>query len=145
MKAVRSSMRVSEIRVGIKFNNLGNIEPFTVLDISDGTKRGEVHFDMADQRERYSHIISCVESTKKFWPLEMTGIPISPEWLIRAGFTDHTADDTWSNPANNHHVVLKNGVWIYRVPGLSLRELEFVHELQNLFFALTGTELIFAA
>lgn len=65
-------------------------------------------------------------------------IPITEEWLVNFGF-QKTSDERWEHN-NGHHIVINEG-FIYRVPGVSLKRIEHVHDLQNLYFALTQNEL----
>lgn len=80
-------------------------------------------------------------------------IPISPEWLKRFGFVKDNNGNYWID-LQTHYLELmpSNGYWypVYaQVPEMSHEDeqrvstnrIEFVHELQNLFFALTGNEL----
>jgi hypothetical protein len=80
-----------------------------------------------------------------------SGIPLTEEWLQRFGFTIHS-DYSYRNYAlPNHHFIVS--VWLgegqpggFEKPGAvywgdSFGEIQFVHQLQNLFFALTGEEL----
>jgi hypothetical protein len=79
-------------------------------------------------------------------------IPITEEWLINFGFKKHKCNiggadmwqgmDAWSINDNN---------WLFRgnpIDGLKLvgyfnSNIEYVHQLQNLYFALTGIELTY--
>jgi len=76
---------------------------------------------------------------------EYNPIPLTEEWLLKLNFIPHT---TRSNPGE-FTIYYKNeftynpcsGWWLF---GKSLKGkvvLEHVHQLQNLFFALTGEEL----
>jgi hypothetical protein len=72
-------------------------------------------------------------------------IPLTEEWLLKFGFevnTDYASED------NNWYDYLKNYVRIsmpyftYNFEnGESEIEIKYVHQLQNLYFALTGEEL----
>ncbi|MDV3952149.1 hypothetical protein CMT57_09285 [Elizabethkingia anophelis] len=86
----------------------------------------------------------------------ITGLPNKPielteEWLFKFGFTQD--NDSWyfSLDFNPNYETLKifgltsggnfNGMW--GIAGMSLlcKKIEYVHQLQNLFYALTGEEL----
>jgi hypothetical protein len=71
--------------------------------------------------------------------VDYESILLIPEWLGKCGFK---YDEYHFKHENRHHIVCHpEGGFVYRVPGVSLVEVKYVHQLQNLFFALTGTEL----
>ena len=72
---------------------------------------------------------------------DLTPIPLTEEWLERLGFKFKEGDDgpnTWAQRAGDIFVTLSkyHGKFYYQ------RQVEYVHQLQNLYFALTGTELV---
>ena len=71
-------------------------------------------------------------------------IPLTEEWLLKLGFKNHL--DTiwihWSKESGLFEISTRlpqgsYGLWINGTMGC----FEYVHQLQNLFFALTGEEL----
>lgn len=74
----------------------------------------------------------------------LLGIPLTPEWLKKCGFV------TGSGPAEGF-IVGTNGARVrinftlggydYFDTGCFIRNLQFVHELQNLFYAINSMEL----
>lgn len=73
-------------------------------------------------------------------------IPLSPEWVKRAGFEMFRVEDNaciheesgfkiWQNDETNHH-------W-YHINNELHINIDFVHQLQNVIFVCTGTELEF--
>ena len=68
-------------------------------------------------------------------------IPLTEEWLEKFGFK-HT-DAGWSNGTRANLIKMLSGG--YMLPSFGqhdfVTELKYVHQLQNLFFALTGEEL----
>jgi len=78
---------------------------------------------------------------------KMSPIPLDESWLIRAGFIYHNPSDFYSkNWGRNGAEIVKKypDGWMFELGKGYLRHFEYVHQLQNLFFALTGTELQFA-
>lgn len=85
----------------------------------------------------------------------LEGIPLSADWLERAGFTNiglkiPQMAGFYSLMITPEMMFLqKKGVWEFGVnikgggAQMPCPQLKYVHELQNLFFALTGTELSF--
>lgn len=81
------------------------------------------------------------------------GIEITDDWLIDFGFKKDNNGNYWIDLQTHYlELMLSNGHWYptyAQVPEMShedeqrisINRIEFVHELQNLFFALTGTEL----
>lgn len=73
------------------------------------------------------------------------GVVLSREWLERLGFKqdgekDEITGEFLYKHNNRHHLYGSNGLWIYRVPGVSLVSIQYVHQLQNIFYMLTGKE-----
>lgn len=70
---------------------------------------------------------------------EIDPIPLSPQWLERMGFTN---DPKGSNSYSKEDVKVFNfnEDGIYKLWNFNA-EIQYVHQLQNLYFALTGKEL----
>lgn len=68
-------------------------------------------------------------------------IPLTEEWLLKFGFTKHGFDDPldlyWCHP--NLIGAINERCLIYDYSRLKI---QYVHQLQNLYFALTGEELV---
>jgi hypothetical protein len=71
-------------------------------------------------------------------------IPLTEEWLIKFGLEDKEFKGTY------HFVFFDEPLQIYKSYGIwrimfyrinRIKDLRYVHQLQNLYFALTGTEL----
>ena len=69
------------------------------------------------------------------------GIPLTEEWLLKFGFEKDKKGFLHNVRFVFHHIygwkILEN--WIKNWVGI--REIKYVHELQNLYFALTGKEI----
>lgn len=95
-----------------------------------------------------SSTIVYQKSVFKCYPIELT-----PEWLERAGFDDDKRIDAYSIESNDKcYFIRKEGsvFWVlYQYNGWNddtgehISSIQYVHQLQNLIFALTGTELTF--
>jgi hypothetical protein len=75
------------------------------------------------------------------------GIPITEEWLLKFGF-ECSDQQSWSTGEEVNYKVYKKGDLAYNsiqnawwLRGTMNHYPEYVHELQNLVFALTGSEL----
>ena len=79
---------------------------------------------------------------------EFEPIKLSEEWLLKA-VAEKIAD--YSFYINNIHIGIyhsKSGnglVYKISINNVSIAELKYVHELQNLYFCLTGEELVFSS
>jgi len=94
------------------------------------------------------------DGDQKYWRdfryESVDGIPLSTEWLERCGVKDGALTAAWhTHIAIRPYETAMQGVFpgkwrvdlLGPVPHLLGRQLEFVHELQNLVFALTCAEL----
>lgn len=80
-----------------------------------------------------------------------SGIPLTPEWLERAAFEKNKIDRStyYELSFGNSKLMWYDNRLCYGVLGVSQYEfvdvlnIKHVHQLQNLYFALTGTELEF--
>ena len=68
-------------------------------------------------------------------------IPLTEEWLIKLGFMEHDAafdKDEWCFYIEKH-----GGNWCLLMlrDNFYIKTIEYVHQLQNLYYALTGEEL----
>lgn len=83
---------------------------------------------------------------------EIKRIRLTEEWLTRFGFKEnsephfHPESKTFENDLGDL-IVLEHGEFNYQYPSRYVGEIEvkYVHQLQNLYFALTGNELILKA
>jgi hypothetical protein len=74
-------------------------------------------------------------------------IPLTEEWLLKCGFYGEINGKLFLCPNHSSFVLQKNGIIKYK--GLIFnnrkdRVLKYVHQLQNLYFCLTGAELTVA-
>jgi hypothetical protein len=94
-------------------------------------------------------IVSYLPSTEEISP-----IPLTEDWLIKFGFKEieNNNNSNWyfllmedtDNSECQLHINLTDSVWWIGVPyegaGTSFK-LKYIHQLQNMVFALTGEEL----
>jgi hypothetical protein len=66
-------------------------------------------------------------------------IPLTEEWLVRFGFEKHKTTDIYPTYAKGLINVNDGLVWV--INNGFLNHIKHVHQLQNLYFALTGREL----
>lgn len=116
-------MKASELRIGnfVEFDG----EESKIESISLGVKSGHVVY------------LECYGDLILFDHLEP--IPLTEEWLVKFGFEEKDGyftknkDDIYNNYTDNSFDYVINGIVII--------EIKHVHQLQNLYFALTGEEL----
>lgn len=108
-------MEAKELRIGnlLNHNNGFVVGPFTV---------NSIHISDLEKDNAYA---------KEYEP-----IPLTEEWLIKFGF------ERWNDVYNNFYhklngIEIENGN-IYVGHG---NKIKYVHQLQNLYFAITGEEL----
>lgn len=67
---------------------------------------------------------------------KVTGIPLAEEWLVKFGLEDF-------DNISILFIVKRGDIWqLEDFENTCIVKLEFVHQLQNLYFALTGEELV---
>lgn len=71
-----------------------------------------------------------------------SGIPITEEWLLKAGFHRQTSNHYYIFYKDKVLFTIYNGSLVIEGGYMPIK-LEFVHELQNLIHSLTGEELEF--
>ena len=114
-------MTANELRIGnlIRWKSTGNIERVLTIDVSKG-------------RAEYINNVNISDCEP---------IPLTEEWLLKFGFKDH--EYYWKKKK-------VKAVWAQRVistgvrSGISIEKydhIRYIHQLQNLYFALTGKEL----
>jgi len=69
-------------------------------------------------------------------------IPLSKEWLLKAGFVKHSP--YFSNGSIIEFYENNNALFCELPNDNVFYHIKYVHQLQNLYFALTGVELVFS-
>jgi len=80
-------------------------------------------------------------------PEDIRPIELTPEILMKAGFTASTTDNSYWKA--DYSIWYEKGIWMFAVSidggdtdgRLIVSKVEAVHQLQTLFFCLTGTHL----
>ena len=71
-------------------------------------------------------------------------IPLTEEWLLKFGFDEITPKyyvlNIDENNSFTYYYTFSGGFWHFEFEGISIK-IKYVHQLQNLYFALTGEEL----
>jgi len=69
------------------------------------------------------------------------GIPLTAEWLERCGFMKADDDSPWFRDKDFNEVYLQGDTLNWDYEGKTIATCKYLHQLQSLYFALTGTEL----
>lgn len=148
-------MKVHELRIGNFFTSkIYNPElnnPIWIVSsiLPEFEEIGQVSV-MGRQEEKYKSFGYVIVKESELRP-----IPLTPEWITKLGFIGvfHKLTGEHSHLPSNYNL---NGfridveyycgreeVCYYEFNLHPITELKYVHQLQNLFFAITGTELKF--
>lgn len=85
------------------------------------------------------------------YPSNVTGIPLTTEWLLKFWFEYNSPENCWQINSgmciykayyNKERAIHAFGVAHYGLDGVNnfAWDIKLVHQIQNLYFALTGTE-----
>ena len=125
-------MEASELRIGNLFDGMGMIQ--IVFEILDNTDRGRII------QKGYEHLILCKENGNQYKPIEINTIPLTEEWLLKFGFEklEHIQLGVLYLKSQ---LRIKPSFMFAQWRGASVGKIDYVHQLQNLYFALCGEEL----
>lgn len=122
-----------EVRIG----NLvaAGVVPVTIVGIHT--------YDILEHKKKaHFYVDGFVGANYCFGPNDLEGIPLAEEWFGKLGFEydlhTHSRGNIWL-------AITSTGRYDVFLAGLyngSQTTIEFVHELQNLYYALIGTELL---
>lgn len=82
-----------------------------------------------------------IDAHKGVGGYDFDGIPLSEEWLIRFGFEILSGKQGYFAETKTPWFVLTKTDDVFRLAFYNTAEINYVHQLQNLYFALTGSEL----
>lgn len=124
-------IKITDFRVGNKIFLISKNEEFEITDIST-----------------HNNTLSSNEYCREL--SEFEPIQISEEWLLKLGFEKSFKNDYWFSIRIGDKRLLVSILgnieiekWDKTMIGF-LSVCEYVHQLQNLFFSLTGEELVFS-
>ena len=126
---MENQLKATELRLGNKLQK-ENAEIFTVLRL-DNTQ------DILVEEQRSLLTLGY----------NLFGIPLSEDILVKLGFEKGFHRYGLENYGLKCHKSLKENHWIvsqgFGIQFTELTEIQYLHQLQNLYFALTGEELTF--
>ena len=98
-----------------------------------------VHYEYKEMSKDIEVNITVFQELENFtYRNRIKPIPLSEDWLLKFGFDNSLVKDIYL--ALGYNVIHDEGKYYFRHYGLT-KEVEYVHQLQNLYFALTGEEL----
>lgn len=137
-------IKTEELRIGNKFNGMGMIQ--TVFEIIDNSDKGKIEYVSEFQKEGYKYLITCVENGNQYKPIEINPIPLTEKILIKSGFKRLGKDGNFYYGELNEFMereiylfLANDGIICYKDYKHPIKS---VHQLQNLYRALTNKELI---
>ena len=127
-------INATELRIGNYFKiKTTTTYAVTIREIHEDKIKYSFNFGI--EREVFSkHCLLCY----------LKPIPLTEEWLIKFGLKQDSTDKYWyfSPTYNKFYPLYERGIyWGFNGLGLSVNEMQYVHQLQNLYFALRGEEL----
>lgn len=130
-------INVKELRIGNLFMDdegdccvLTGMEPYGDIVRCDGEEGCVLLYDGLEDKKEYE-----VES-RSAYPYELT-----EEWLLRLGFKKYPWGFSSEIAKEKRIALTLNDFFAFGRQGHELLPIETVHQLQNLYFALTGEEL----
>lgn len=134
-------IKANELRVGNLLDNGHNIVQVTSisLDIDDEYTSTIGVCKYGEQRNE-------VIINEAAFGIEVKPIPLAPAWLGMCGFVKDR--NGWNKPGTQFSLTekfypcwLDRMLWPQDVPDFKHQSLQYLHQLENLFFALTGEDL----
>ncbi|WP_131828098.1 hypothetical protein [Elizabethkingia anophelis] len=87
-------------------------------------------------------VVDIAESQENEWIdlFQFTPIHLTEEWLVKLGFEKSDSLSNCTKTTNGYKFDFAGGEVLY-LDSVRLKHIKYVHQLQNLYFALTGEEL----
>lgn len=130
---INKPVRVTGINiVDRRDNQTGIYEQFIYLNEHDLLKNDEFNEKWIDYKQGVLNLN------------DVSPIPLTEEWLVKFGFElqigNHILENHWGHLIRWHDSIIITDDISNHSKGLTVK-IEYVHQLQNLYFALTGEEL----
>jgi hypothetical protein len=127
-------LKVSELRLGNLIFHNGEVMPVVQIE----------------RRYKTIYSLNYIDVDERIIGDHFQPIPLTPEWLERCGFVSTLSGDDfhseiiWDDPKSDYHYceagyfIDKSGDYGYYC---DIGDIQYLHQLQNLYYALTGEEL----
>ena len=130
-------IQINELRIG------------NLVKWYDVSKVLELH----SEKNKFDNVcIECEESFEWTEYNKLEPIPLTEEWLLKVGFQERKDTSNFSNFWIGENPLTRD--WLFVIKGFKedndfffmngFHKIKYVHQLQNLYFALTGAELTVA-
>jgi hypothetical protein len=141
-------LKVNELRIGSLLDNGYNIVHVTSISLDIDDEYNPV-IGVCRHGEHRNEVIIAEAA----FGIEVKAIPLTPEWMERCGFSPYTGGTTDDNKfyiqvGNNLYLnfYVRSENWCVEPEGWSNEQTcwlqpKYLHQLQNLYFALSGEEL----
>lgn len=132
-------IEAKELRVGNKI--------LSIFDKVETVRMILGHEGSEEYPKQYKHLIGVEENGNQYNLAEIKPIPLTEEWLLKFGFVQGEYKLWLSIPqikSEIHFDKFRGSLvcQIYSSTGsLIPKDIKYIHQLQNLYFALTGEEL----
>jgi len=93
-----------------------------------------------NNNEEYYQITSSTIAQLERGDSNAKSIPINEDWLLKFGFTQSPAFKNIYFKGTFLNITLGNKI-MFEINDQIISEIKYIHQLQNLYFALTGKEL----
>jgi hypothetical protein len=111
------------------------------LRIGNYVKFGKLFKKVVEIAEEGFYILDKDGTTLKNTWADLQPIPLTKEWLLKFGFDGCTAPNKCIKVGYNDDDFIHNQMSLMFKRNIIIK-LNYVHQLQNLYFALTGEELV---
>jgi hypothetical protein len=140
-------MKANELRIG---NFINDLEDRSDPNIYVVARIESSEYTSWNSGEEYNVIASCLDPEKKgYFEIRPHGIPLTEEWLVKFGFTYNEDHLVYQKEGFNitDNTIIEGDYYLacydaqfddWDAMGHAF---QYVHQLQNLYFALTGKEL----
>lgn len=123
-------MNIQDLRIGNLVLEFGEVTPIVQLD-----RGGKTFYRINDMQVHKQTFLTggkvCFEP-----------IPLTEEWLLKFGFKNIESNSFYLPRFSDYDIVLnENNAFLYREDMALNADIKYVHQLQNLYYALTGEEL----
>lgn len=136
---------IKELRLGNIIHYDGDITHYPDYEDEEDVVIGCIsEYELNGYAYTCYHEINCQRCYHVNKPSLFSPIPLTEEWLVKFGFKKDSnpfAGGVFDSPIMGNHIDYNSGIFTYRNYSTSLIDILYTHQLQNLFFALTGSEL----
>lgn len=123
---------IEQFRIGNYFGNIEDDSIYKVTNIENEIESltGICINEMGWQNQTHFHTID-----------QVVGIPINNDWLVKFGFVKMNSFIDKPTVHKDYYIFVNTNTNEVMLSNLTLPHIQFVHQLQNLYFILSNKEL----